>query len=357
MLTSTQLSIINKYVDDSIIYKEKLIQYLELHDMVGEEIFDYTNRKVENGTRYDPYHPINFWYQPVSRDTFIRRVPFYFYNEENYDRYGNIGSVFKDKLYEDINGKLNLEAIYQDYEYMLYDKGIEPVDIFNYVEAQFGENDPEEDAYWLHYLHLTDQLGWSDTMPERLITAYNKALEASGLEPKIYAPIWDDYSEHPYSRTGKILNFEGSFPCDENGHPIMKWIGLKIDGNYTIQSCSCEKSKSGNLLIEVTPSTVIYMKIRTENDELWYLIYAGPLTMEFDNSTLKLYRNKLGYTQQEVADAIGANLRTYQKWEYGNTQPDGVYLVRLMNWLDIPDVHEVIKVINLNDPKESVSKV
>ena len=44
-----------------------------------------------------------------------------------------------------------------------------------------------------------------------------------------------------------------------------------------------------------------------------------------------------------VDDAIGANVRTYQKWESGETTPDGTNLLRLMNWLNIPNVHEVTK--------------
>ncbi|MBR0052293.1 MAG: helix-turn-helix transcriptional regulator [Bacteroidales bacterium] len=51
--------------------------------------------------------------------------------------------------------------------------------------------------------------------------------------------------------------------------------------------------------------------------------------MEFDFTVLKERRKKLKFTQQEVADAIGATVRTYQKWENGDTTPDGHYLLRL----------------------------
>ena len=47
-------------------------------------------------------------------------------------------------------------------------------------------------------------------------------------------------------------------------------------------------------------------------------------------------------TQKEVADAIGANVRTYQKWESGESVPDGHFLLRLMNWLQIDNVQELI---------------
>ena len=38
-----------------------------------------------------------------------------------------------------------------------------------------------------------------------------------------------------------------------------------------------------------------------------------------------------------MADAIGASVRTYQKWESGVTTPDSRYMLRLLNWLDISD--------------------
>ncbi len=64
--------------------------------------------------------------------------------------------------------------------------------------------------------------------------------------------------------------------------------------------------------------------------------------MEFDFPMLKRRRKMLNMTQQEVADAIGATVRTYQKWENGETTPDGHFLLRLMNWLDIPDAQSVV---------------
>ena len=65
--------------------------------------------------------------------------------------------------------------------------------------------------------------------------------------------------------------------------------------------------------------------------------------MEFDYIAMKTARTDLGMTQKDVADAIGASVRTYQKWESGDTTPDGHYLLRIMNWLNIDDVQELIK--------------
>ena len=65
--------------------------------------------------------------------------------------------------------------------------------------------------------------------------------------------------------------------------------------------------------------------------------------MEFDYTILKRNRLKLGLTQKDVAEAVGATLRTYQKWENGETTPDSKFLLRLLNWLDVRDVVEATK--------------
>ncbi len=125
----------------------------------------------------------------------------------------------------------------------------------------------------------------------------------------------------------------------------MKWIGIRAKNIGKI-TCNCEKSQKGNLTIEITPTSVIHLlnvyNRSDDEEDTWYQIYAGPLCMEFDFPMLKRRRKMLNMTQQEVADAIGATVRTYQKWENGETTPDGHFLLRLMNWLDIPDAQSVV---------------
>lgn len=65
--------------------------------------------------------------------------------------------------------------------------------------------------------------------------------------------------------------------------------------------------------------------------------------MQLDNTALKYWRNQLGYTQKEVASAVGTSIRTYQKWESGKTTPDGYYLIRLLNWLDISNLQDIVQ--------------
>lgn len=80
--------------------------------------------------------------------------------------------------------------------------------------------------------------------------------------------------------------------------------------------------------------------------DTWYPIYFGPLVMEFDKDALKFYRKQNEVTQQAVATAIGVQLRTYQKWEKGDTIPDGYNLIKLMNYLNIESVQNFM----VNDP-------
>ena len=80
-----------------------------------------------------------------------------------------------------------------------------------------------------------------------------------------------------------------------------------------------------------------------DTEDYWYQVYAGPLTMEFDYKILKEQRKQFGFTQKQVAEAVGTTVRTYQKWESGETTPDGHFLLRLLNWLDISDIQNAIE--------------
>ena len=74
--------------------------------------------------------------------------------------------------------------------------------------------------------------------------------------------------------------------------------------------------------------------------------------MSFNHEVIKKRRNELRYTQKAVAEAVGSNTRTYQKWENGETVPDGYYLLRILNWLDITNVNDVIIYGGAADDKE-----
>jgi len=343
----SDINIIGQYVDEKYFDKGKLISYLDMHSIVGNEIFSYCDKRVgrDSSTSYSNWLDDKYGYKPLPATDFIRRIPFYFYvNDYSDDRVGELHSLISGVIRGDKDEKA-LEKLYQSLEYMLYEKKLPLVDIFCFITDQTHHvGNAEMFFHWNHYLQLCDELGSSDYLPDCFIASYNEALEKKGLFPVIYEIDEIGIGEVSW-RTGTQIEFEGTFPCDRGGHPIMKWIGLRVKNSKDI-TCSQDKSSRGRLFVELTPSTTIHALNCYNNkgdEDCWYQIYAGPQTMEFDYEILKVSRKSLKYTQQDVADAIGATVRTYQKWENGETTPDGHYLLRLLNWLDIRDIQEVVR--------------
>lgn len=351
MITKEQKEIIKKYVPGRYYDKEKLLGYLKIHDIVGNELFEYVDKHNEEYGEDRPAHSRYLddksGYRPLPVDVFIRRVPFYFHKGVISE--GKLGELHfllsdlnrSDSPFREYPTKEELEAFYLDLEFMYYDLNIEVDSIFNYMLNQTG-------GYtiwfsrWVDYLKICKELGWTDYMPKSFVTAYNHALEEIGREPIRYS-YEDAFGDH-FSRSGNILEFWGTFP-QEDGYPIMEWTNLEIKNAESI-TCSCRKSESGRLRVEIKPDTVIWANNpfeREDEEDQWYQIYAGPKTMEFDYTILKERRKRLKYTQKDVADAVGATVRTYQKWENGETTPDGHYLLRLMNWLDIGSIQSMVK--------------
>jgi hypothetical protein len=340
---------IEQYVDEKYFDREKLIKYLNMHSIVGNEIFSYCDKRNgrEGAASYANWLDDEYGYSPLPVTDFIRRVPFYFYvNDYSKNRVGDLGCLISGIIrWKEKTSTMSLEAMYQALEYIFYERKLSLEHIFCYITDQtHNVANAEMFIQWNRYLHLCDGLKWDDLLPDCFITNYNEALEKSGNPPIIYE-IQEIGIGDVYWRTGSQMEFEGTFPYDQNGKPIMKWIGLRAKNAGQIR-CTQEKSKRGRLFIELRPNTIIHALNCYNNesdDDFWYQIYAGPQTMEFDYGILKINRKRLKYTQRDVADAIGATVRTYQKWESGETTPDGHYLLRLMNWLEIRDVQEVVR--------------
>ncbi len=401
MINSEQIEIINKYVPEKYFFKERLIQYLALHDVVGGEVFNHIAKKVfEDAPKgFETVLPPMFllvdrWglqkpyeeeekysefvrFEPEDIETFIRRVPFNFYYEEiiNTNKNGEevqrwnslaIGEVFaylgstpwSDYNYHRTN-PLTLEDAYQKLEYLFYDRGFTLEEIFGYTD-KITKRGWGDGIYgdWFDYIDKCLLLGWDDVMPDEFYYKYNLARELTGEEPIMfyimeYDPeAWTRDREQVqfYKRNGNKLEFYGKFPCDENGQPVMRWIGIDIKNEESIVLSERDGLES-HMVVTLTPKTVIHALIRERDDigeeipgiePKWVQIYAGPQTMTFNYKVLKRRRVELGYTQQEMADAVEANVRTYQKWENGETKPDGYFLLRILNWLDIPNVNDVI---------------
>ena len=278
----------------------------------------------------------------------MRRIPFYFYVppvEKPIDAANNSNKSFRSleciigSIYDNtFTAEHPLEQVYVELEYLFYEKKLPLTRIFSYLIEQYKVvNAPF--LQWAKYIHLCDSLGWVDYFPKSFISKFNLALEESGQEPIIYEVENIGINGESFFRNGNIIEFRGQFPMDEAGNPVLRWTNIKVRNPVSI-TCNQEKSyRNTRLVIELSPRTVIYERYMgySDTETRWHQIYVGPFYMEFDHRVIKAQRERLKFTQQEVADAVGATVRTYQKWEAGTTTPDGHYLLRLMNWLDLPD--------------------
>lgn len=57
--------------------------------------------------------------------------------------------------------------------------------------------------------------------------------------------------------------------------------------------------------------------------------------MGFDGNNLKLYRKKLGYTQEQIAELIGVSRQALAKWERGESLPDIDNVIALADLFDV----------------------
>lgn len=353
LLTIQEIDKINANVNRNFFDTDKLIEYLNTHEIVGNEVFKIVDINPGNKkARLLVDLEDKYGYVPVPVKTFIRRIPFYFYSPE--DDKGQIKHAWLGLLVHRIYMRDNsdelmaeaLEEMYQALEDIHYRFHIKVEDIFGYMDIRGQKLKTDQFMQWHDYLNLCEKLHWYDFMPENFMYKYNMALEAAGRKPIIYD--LDEMIPGEYCfRNGNTMEIEGTFPLDPAGNLVFRWIGiiLKNPGNIT-----CGKGNNRytavRINIELSPTTELYARnlYNSEKDvEQWYRLYAGPQIMEFDYTVLKYKRQKLKMTQKEVADAVGATLRTYQKWETGVTTPDSKYLLRLLNWLDIRDAVEATK--------------
>jgi len=390
-LTVEQLQNIERYIDADRVDTGKLIKYLEKHKTVKNDIFAPCSKIPKKSFRDEAYCTAlesDRGFRPVSRDVFLRRIPFYFYTVQSADgdtRYSPLWRQLPSRDRDRVSDE-EMEAFYEDLEFMYYGLNIPLAVMFDYVHAQLHTPVPPRQkpspsseqhpfatiaaniasasisgdnsylstrgvfAQWRHYLHLCNELGWTDYTPDRFIAAYNYALEASGLEPVIYHPIIQlGIVTHTTDRNTFV--YKGNFPCDPDGKPVLRWTTIKVTEPESV-TFNAEKSRFGELTIVASPRTMLYERgvVYDEDDNLsidlsdyeWERVYAGPQNMSFNRFALKEYREACGLTQKQLAEAIDVSVRTYQKWEAGKTMPDCHNLIRIMNWLGIRDVQSLI---------------
>lgn len=351
MISKEQEHFVRNHITPEYFDPDKVVNYLNIHDRVGAEIFDLalkpqTKRNIRLVSE-------GFGFCTVDVETFIKRVPFYFF-EPDFEKgqHGDLLSLICGKARDDRDN--DFEEVYTALEKLFYQYNIGVPEIMGYPISLTGIYGRTDIFFnWVHYLDLCHELHIDNKFPKEFLYEYNRILVLADKEPIIYEPGLVGFNEN-FLRRDKEIIIGGEFPCDSHNTPALEWIGLWIENAAYIKvtngySIGNDHTLDKELHIGLAPDTKIYMpNIYNSGDcgDIWYPIYFGPLAMEFDKDALKFYRKQIDVTQQAVADAIGVQLRTYQKWEKGDTIPDGYNLIKLMNYLNIESVQDFV----VNDP-------
>ena len=186
MITKEEKQFILKYVDATHYDQEKLIKYLNMHDIVGNEIFSYCDKRAyrKDQPTYSTWLDDEEGYIPLSVSDFIRRIPFYFYTKDmesmDLENMGTLHYIFSAS-----SEKRDIEDIYYKLEYAFYHLELPLNRIFSYWINQFGVISGDGFFQWCHYLHLCEEYEHSDYFPERFITSYNEMLEKAEQKVKM----------------------------------------------------------------------------------------------------------------------------------------------------------------------------
>lgn len=354
MIKEEDVKLIKDTLDESWFDSDALIEYLNTHEIVSNDVFKAVvidQDSMPARLLKDLWDKYGF--NPVPVKTFLRRLPFYFYyprDDEKRITHAWLGAIIRrievrkelsDEAYAE-----ELEKRYQALEEIHYHFHISVEDIFGYMDIRGHRLNTDQFMEWYDYLKICEEIHWYDYMPDNFAYKYNLALEAAGRKPVIYE-LHEILPNEYCFRDGNTMEIQGDFPVDPAGNPVIRWIGIILKNAGEIRAyVKKDKHVAWKIEITLTPRTELYAR-NLYNDESecesWYRLYAGPQIMEFDYTVLKDRRQKLKMTQKEVAEAIGATLRTYQKWETGETTPDSKFLLRLLNWLDIRDVVDATK--------------
>lgn len=351
MITKEQEQFVRNHITPEYFDPDKVVNYLRIHDRVGAEIFDLAlKNQCKRNIRLVSE---GFGFHTVDVDTFVKRVPFYFYEPDfDKDQHGDLCSLVCGMVQD--NRDCDSEDLYIALERLFYHYKMGVPEIMGYpisLTGTYGRSDVF--FMWVHYLDLCYELHIDNKYPAAFLYEYNRILNLAGEEPLIHFPGLVGFNED-FLRQDREIIIGGEFPCDNNNTPILEWIGIWIENAAYVKAVNCyslgnDPTLKKELHIGLTPCTKIYMpNIYNSSDscDTWYPIYFGPRAMEFDKEALKFYRTRLNITQQVLADAVGVQLRTYQKWEKGDTIPDGHNLIRLMNYLNIESVQDFV----INEP-------
>lgn len=389
-ITSEEELIVRKFINPQFFDVEAIINHLNNNSSIKKEIFlGFLNPSLK-GRFYLSYLSA---YQETRRDIFIKRIPIYFYdinikNElmpkmtdffDGYARY-----VTHETSFVSFEGNENeyplgftFEPLYKIIEELSDVYSIQIEQVLTYIQQQRGSVDHYEIfRYWYHYFKLIKHNHSEDNVifPRNILYSYNVELERNGLKPIIHVPATkkdEDEGVYVTYREDNVLKIGGFFPIDDNGEPVLKWIGIWTENVKSLQYAVAKKNELYNeipiqlqnkmrpalkafLKYELDSKTRIFLGYRRviayddflgENKvrEYWASEYCGPALMKLDCSKIVEKREELGYSIKQVAEATDINLRTYQRIENGEGSPDGLNLIKIMNYLDINSYKDLIK--------------
>jgi transcriptional regulator with XRE-family HTH domain len=74
------------------------------------------------------------------------------------------------------------------------------------------------------------------------------------------------------------------------------------------------------------------------------------------SAAIRTLRDKLGETQAAMAQVLGVSLRTYDRWEAGDTLPRGGVLVRMMDLCPDNDTRLLLRSAAASSPSKAPAK-
>lgn len=322
-----EINFIRKYVSEKYFDVDKLVEHLKSRQMILINVF----RECKYVHIHESFTPrillSTYGYETLEREVFIRRCPFFFYT----------GTDILTLLIEDAIAKgHDIESVYQTLEELFYEYFFSVEEIYTYICKQNLAKLSDTLFMWKDYLSMRLWNPESGIMPERLLTAYYDIIEKSGIKPPDCKA-----TQKEVCNVDGYIEFAGTFPCDTDGQPILKWINLQIDNPRYIK-CTCKYSEVGTMQVGLNHNTVIWETYEEVDGSIAKrLIYCGSKHITFNFGVLRNKRKQLELSQEYVSDAIDTSVRTYQRWENGEAEPSGVLLLRLLNFLQL-SVDEVI---------------
>ena len=369
-LTAEQDYMINNCVPLKYYDREKTRYYLSNHNFITGDIF--TSCLTSQGVKTVKLTFLkNF--KGISRDEFIKRMYIYFFDLNHSDCNYSTTELFdsykeykEDKENIENEEDIDYEPLYKMLDKIMYVYRIPLNRIFDYLYEQFGNLLNFSYFHkWICYIELLKDINENNVFPFNLLYSYNELLIQNNMEPIIYPPNsfnvrYDD---------GKKMIISGVFPQDNNGNICFDWVGVwtektgeikKIQRKSTNDEYSHEEQilrKFGihikiSFYIELnSDSRVFFLSEKSSESEVkWKEVYSGPKVKKFCSKELVKARESLHLSQKEVAENCNINLRSYQRIESGESIPDALNLLKLIDVLDIDSIKKFVKKEVIVDP-------